>query len=72
MIVIGTKQPELSGIYVPNNDLKQYKTALLVIDAGAFVFPITYYPVPVKSKMACFLFRSMVNLRQSGVPSSMY
>jgi hypothetical protein len=38
---IGTKHPEFNGIYFPSNDLKQYKTALLVIDLGAFVFPIT-------------------------------
>jgi hypothetical protein len=72
MRVIGIKQPELSGIYVFNNDRKQYNTALLVIDEGALVLPITYYPVPLKSKIACFLFRSIVNLRHNGVPSSIY
>lgn len=39
--VIGQRQPEFRGIYFPNSDLRQYKTALLVMDLGAFVLPIT-------------------------------
>lgn len=72
MSLIGTRQPELRGIYLPNNERRQYNTALLVIDLGAFVLPITYGPVPVKSNIAYFLFLSTVNLRHKGVPSSIY
>jgi hypothetical protein len=39
--LIGTKHPEFKGISLPNNDLRQYNTALRVIDLGALVFPIT-------------------------------
>lgn len=69
---IGTKHPEFNGIYLPNKDRKQYNTALLVIDLGALVLPITYGPVPVKSNIAYFLFLSIVNFKQMGVPSSIY
>jgi hypothetical protein len=69
---IGTRHPEFKGIYFPNKDLRQYNTALLVIDLGALVFPITYGPVPVKSKVAYFFYLSIVRFRQRGVPSSIY
>jgi hypothetical protein len=70
--LIGTKHPEFNGIYLFNNDLKQYSTALRVIDFGAFVFPITYTPLPLKSNIAYFLFLSTVNFKHNGVPSSIY
>ncbi len=46
--------------------------ALLVIDLGAFVFPITSNPVPLKSKIAFFYFLFIVNCNVIGVPSSIY
>jgi hypothetical protein len=44
--------------------------ALLVMDLGALVLPITYGPVPVKSKRAVRLFLSMVSCNCRQVPSS--
>lgn len=70
--LIGIKHPEFSGIYLFSKDRRQYSTALRVIDFGAFVFPITYGPVPVKSNIAYLLLRSTVNFKHNGVPSSIY
>lgn len=70
--LIGIRHPELRGISFPSSDLRQYNTALLVMDLGALVFPITSGPVPVKSKVASLFSRSIVKVRQRGVPSSMY
>lgn len=70
MITIGFKQPEFKGISSPMRDLKEYKIALLVIDLGALVFPKTYIPVPVKSKMAFLSFLLIVSARVIAVPSS--
>jgi hypothetical protein len=41
IIVSGLRQPEFKGISDPISDRRQYKIALLVIDLGAFVLPIT-------------------------------
>lgn len=43
-----------------------------MIDLGAFVFPNTSIPVPVKSKEALLCFWSIVKFKVNGVPSSIY
>ena len=58
----GTSTPELRGISWPIRDLKQYKTALLVMDRGVLVLASTSLPVPVKSNTAVLWFLSIVNL----------
>lgn len=70
IIWIGYRHPEFKGISRSSIALKQYRTALFVIDLGAFVFPITYSPLPPKSKIALFYFLSIVNFNTSYVPSS--
>jgi hypothetical protein len=52
--VSGLRQPEFKGMSDPISERRQYKMALFVIDLGAFVFPITSNPVPLKSKIALF------------------
>lgn len=64
------RQPEFKGMSLPIRDRKQYNIALLVIDLGAFVLLITWGPVPVKSNIASFLSRLIVNYSLNGVPSS--
>jgi hypothetical protein len=72
MMVRGLRHPEFKGISDPMSDRRQYNIALLVIDLGAFVLPMTSNPVPLKSKMAFFYTLLMVNVSVMGVPSSMY
>jgi hypothetical protein len=72
MIVRGRRHPEFNGISVPISDLRQYNIALLVMDRGAFVFPTTSKPVPLKSNTAFLYFLFIVNDSVMGVPSSIY
>ena len=61
IIARGTRTPEFRGISWPMRDRRQYRTALLVIDLGVFVFARTYLPVPLKSKTAFLFFLSIVS-----------